>query len=79
MFSSAWDTIVLGILPLGAALFLGWVLIKNIIAAPVQQKWSLAGIIVLGIVAMLSARFIQKSPFFQISRESDSGQAAKHA
>jgi amino acid transporter len=76
---TAWDTIVLGILPLGAAVFLGWVLTKNIISAPVQQKWSLIGIIALGVVLMLSARFIQRSPFFQISRESDSGQAAKHA
>jgi amino acid transporter len=80
VFSSVWDTIMLGILPLGAAAFLGWVLVKSIIAAPSQQKWSLIGIIVLGVVLMLSARFIQRSPFFQISRESDSGQAAaRHA
>jgi amino acid transporter len=77
---SVWDTIMLGILPLGAAGFLGWVLVKSIIAAPSQQKWSLIGIIVLGVLLMLSARFIQRSPFFQISRESDSGQAtARHA
>jgi amino acid transporter len=80
VFSSVWDTIMLGILPLGAAAFLGWVLVKSIISAPGQQKWSLIGIIVLGVVLMLSARFIQRSPFFQISRESDSGQAAaRHA
>ena len=79
VFSGVWDTIVLGILPLGAAVFLGSVLIKNIIAAPAQQKWSLVGIIVLGVLLMLSARFIQKSPFFRISRESDSGQTARPA
>ncbi len=80
VFRSVWDTIVLGILPLGAAAFLGWVLTKSIIAAPSTQKWSLIGIIALGVVLMLSARFIQRSPFFQISRESDSGQAAaRHA
>ncbi len=79
VFSSVWDSIVLAILPLGAAAFLAWVLIKSVIAAPASQKWSLTGIIVLGVVLMLSARFIQKSPFFQISRESDSGQVAKHA
>jgi amino acid transporter len=80
VFSSAWDTIVLGVLPLGAAVFLGWVLIKSIIAAPGSQQWSLVGIIALGVVLMLSARFIQRSPFFQIARESDSGQAAtRHA
>ena len=55
-------------------------LVKSIIAAPTSQQWSLIGIIALGVVLMLSARFIQKSPFFQISRESDSGQAAaRHA
>ena len=80
VFSSVWDTIVLAILPLGAVAFLGWVLIKSVIAAPGSQQWSLVGIIALGLVLMLSARFIQRSPFFHISRESDSGQAtAKHA
>ena len=80
VFSSVWDAIVLAILPLGAAGFLGWVLVKSVIAAPGSQKWSLAGIIALGVVLMLSARFIQRSPFFQISRESDTGQAAaRHA
>ncbi len=79
VFSSVWNTIVLAILPLAAAGFLGWVLVKSIIAAPGSQKWSLVGIIALGVVLMLSARFIQKSPFFQVSRESDSGQVAKHA
>jgi amino acid transporter len=80
VFSSVWNTIVLAILPLAAAGFLGWVLVKSFIAAPGSQKWSLVGIIALGVVLMLSARFIQKSPFFQVSRESDSGQApARHA
>jgi amino acid transporter len=79
VFSSVRDTVVLGILPLGAAAFLGWVLTKNIISAPGTQKWSLIGIIALGVVLMLSARFIQRSPFFQVARESDSGPAAKHA
>ena len=79
VFSSVRDTIVLGVLPLGAAAFLGWVLTKSIIAAPDTQKWSLIGIIALCLVLMLSARFIQRSPFFQIGRESDSGQPAKHA
>jgi amino acid transporter len=79
VFSSVWDTIVLAILPLGAAGFLGWVLVKSIIAAPSSQQWSLIGIIALGVVLMLSARFIQRSPFFQISRETDSGPAARHA
>jgi len=80
VFSSVWNTIVLAILPLGAVAFLGWVLTKSFMAAPGSQKWSLIGIIAFGVVLMLSARFIQKSPFFHVSRESDSGQAAaRHA
>jgi hypothetical protein len=38
-------------------------------AAP-PQRWSLIGIIGLGLIMMLSARFILRSPFFQIRRES---------
>jgi hypothetical protein len=38
-------------------------------AAP-PQIWSLVGIIGLGLIMMLSARFILRSPFFHIRRES---------
>lgn len=76
VFGSAVNAIVLGILPLGAAVFLGWVTVKNLTSVPATQKWSIAGIMIAGLVLMLAARFVLKSPFFAISRESDSDASA---
>ena len=41
-------------------------------AAPASQRLSVAGIIAVGVVLMLFARFALRSPFFQIPRESAS-------
>lgn len=71
VFRSAWDAIVLGILPLGAAGFLGWVLVKSLMGAQAAQNWSLVGIVVVGVAMLFVARFGFRSPFFQIARESD--------
>lgn len=71
VFRNAWDALILGILPLGAAGFLGWMLTRSLQAASVPQRWSLIGIVVVGLILMLSARFVLQSPFFQIQRESD--------
>jgi amino acid transporter len=71
VFRSAWDALILGILPLGAAVFLGWILTKTLSTAPTPQVWSLASIVIAGLILMLAARFILRSPFFQIQRESD--------
>jgi amino acid transporter len=71
VFSNAWDALILGILPLAAAGFLGWMVTKSLQAAPATQVWSLVGIVALGLILMLAARFILQSPFFQIQRESD--------
>jgi len=65
------DAVVLGMLPLAAAGFLGWILVRSLQAAPASQVWSLAGIGGIGFMLMLSARFIQRSPFFAIRRESE--------
>jgi amino acid transporter len=75
VFSGARDALTLGILPLGAAGFLGWMFVKSLMNAPWTQKWSLIGIIGLGIILMISARFVLKSPFFQIRRESYTGES----
>ncbi len=72
VLASAWDFLILGLLPLGAAVFLGWVFVKSLVAAPMTQRWSLIGIVALGIVLMISARYILQSTFFSIERESDS-------
>jgi uncharacterized protein YqgC (DUF456 family) len=65
-----WDFVTVGLLPLGAAGFLGWVFVKSLGEAPWTQRLSLIGIVV-GLVLMLPARFILRSTFFQIPMESE--------
>jgi O-methyltransferase involved in polyketide biosynthesis len=59
------DAVTLGLLPLGAAAFLGWVLVRSFAAAIPAQKWSLAAVLAVGVVLMLLARFVWRSPFFR--------------
>jgi amino acid transporter len=70
VFGSLWNGLILGVLPFAAAAFLTWVLVKSMLAASAPSNWALAGTTALGILLLLSARFIQKSPFFSIPRES---------
>jgi amino acid transporter len=70
ILGNARDAVLVGVLPVGAAAFLVWLLVKSLLAAPAQQLWSVAGIVIAGVVLMLVARFALKSPFFQIPRES---------
>jgi hypothetical protein len=60
----------LGVLPLGAAGFLGWIIVKSMLRAPANQNWAIVGIVVVGLVVMVLARFGLRSPFFGIRRES---------
>ena len=64
-----WDLVSLGVLPLGAAGFLGWIIVKSMLQAPANQNWSILGIVVVGLVLMLVARFGLRSPFFGVRRE----------
>ncbi len=75
VFSNFWDAIVLGVLPLGSAGFLVWMVEKSLASAPNPERWSMVGIVAVGLVLMLVARFGLKSWFFQIQRESDQGTA----
>ncbi|HEY0719507.1 MAG TPA: APC family permease [Streptosporangiaceae bacterium] len=70
VIANAWNALILGVLPFAAAVFLTWVLVKSMLSAPAAQNWALAGTAVVGFLLLLSARFIQKSPFFSIPRES---------
>lgn len=72
VFSNAWDALVVGILPLGSAVFLGWVMVKSLQTAPASEKWSIVAILAVGLVLMLVARFNLRSSFFQIPLESAS-------
>jgi amino acid transporter len=72
--ANLWEAVVLGVLPLGAAGFLGWILVKSLLAAAATELWSLAGIIIAGLIMMVIARAGLHSSFFQIQRESAPGQ-----
>ena len=71
IMSNAWDLVLAGVLPLGAAGFLVWIVVQSLRVAPAAQIWSLVGIIGAGIVLMFVARFVLRSPFFHIRRESE--------
>jgi len=65
VISNALDTVILGVLPLAAAGFPGWIIVKPVQNEPASQRRSPAGIIVMG-----CARFALRSAFFQTPRES---------
>jgi amino acid transporter len=69
VFSTAKDIVVLGVLPLASIAFLVWIVVKSLSSAPPAQIWSLIGVVVVGLVLMLVARFGLKSPFFGLPRE----------
>jgi amino acid transporter len=68
VFAGVRDAITLGVLPLAAAGFLGWIVVKSLLAAPADQLWSLGGVIAVGLVLMLFARFVLRSPIFGLRR-----------
>jgi amino acid transporter len=73
VLSNAWDGLILGLLPLASAVFLGWMVVKSIIEGALPERWSLLGIVVAGLVLMVVARYVLQSPFFHTARETDPG------
>jgi len=71
IFSNVMDAVTLGVLPLGAAGFLGWILVKSLQAAPTSQLWTMAAIIGVGVVLMLVARIVLRPQFFHLRRETE--------
>jgi len=69
--SGFWNLITLGILPLGSIVFLGWIVVKFMQGSKAAENWSLGGVVGVGIILMLVARFGLKSSFFRLPRESD--------
>ncbi|MGH3192936.1 MAG: APC family permease [Streptosporangiaceae bacterium] len=65
-----WDLVWLGVLPLGAAVFLVWIIFRSMQLAGAPENWSIVGVVVLGVILMFVARFGLRSPFFGIARES---------
>ena len=68
--SNLWDLITVGLLPLAAAGFLAYMVYETLDGAPAEQVWSIVGIVIAGLVLMLIARFVLRSWFFEIQRES---------
>jgi len=71
VFSNVLDGVILGVLPLAAAGFLGWIFVKSLQAAPSPQIWSLVGIIAVGVILMLIARLVLRPQFFHLRRETE--------
>jgi hypothetical protein len=53
--SGAVDFVTVGLLPLGAAGFLGWIFVKSLGEAPWSQRWSLIGVLIAGLVVPCAA------------------------
>jgi amino acid transporter len=79
VLSSAWDALILGLLPLGSAAFLGWMVTKSMIAAPLPERWSMVGIVGAGLIVMVLSRLLLRSDFFQTRRESEPAGAAAYS
>jgi amino acid transporter len=75
VFSGLRDAVTLGVLPLGAVAFLGWVLVRSLGNASWAERWSLAGIVGTGAVVMAAVRVFLRPAFFSLPRESD---ASRH-
>jgi amino acid transporter len=69
VMSSMPNALILGILPLGSAAFLVWLVVKSVEVTTTAENVSLEIIFGAGIVLMLLARFVLKSPFFRITPE----------
>jgi amino acid transporter len=65
------SALMLGILPLAAAAFLIWLVVKSLQTTTAPENVSLIIVIGVGLILMLLARFVLKSPFFNLRRESD--------
>jgi len=72
IFSRAGDALVLGLLPLGSSGFLVWMVERSLATAPLPERWSMVAIVGVGLLLMLVARFLLRSSFFQLRRESAS-------
>jgi len=70
VFATVRAAVTVGLLPLASVVFLGWVLVRSIQTAPWPQKWSLVAVLAAGVLLTFVARFIWRSSFFGLVRES---------
>jgi amino acid transporter len=71
ILGNARDLFILGVLPLIAIGFLGWMFVESVRLDVAAQNWALVGIIGVGLILLVVARYFLRSPFFQIRRESE--------
>jgi amino acid transporter len=71
---NVWSALVLGVLPLGASAFLIWLLVKSLQTATGGEWVSIGVIIGVGLILLVLARVVLRSPFFGLPRESDPGE-----
>jgi amino acid transporter len=72
------DLLILGILPIAAAGFLGWVVVKSLATGPSSNIWSVVGVAASGILLMIFARVFLRPQFFHLPREMDTA-TKRHA
>jgi hypothetical protein len=63
--------VILGVLPVASAGFLGWVVTKTLLAAPSAQIWSLVGIVGLGAILIPVIRFVLQPQYFHLRPETE--------
>ena len=71
IFSNVLDAVILGVLPVASAGFLGWIVVKTLLAAPSAQIWSLIGIVGLGVILIPVVRFVFRPQYFRLRPETE--------
>jgi amino acid transporter len=71
IFSNVLDAVILGVLPVAAAGFLSWIVVKTLLAAPSAQIWSLIGIVGLGVILIPVIRFVLRPQYFRFRPETE--------
>ena len=71
VFSNVLDAVILGVLPVASAGFLGWIVVKTLLAAPSAQIWSLIGIVGLGVILIPVVRFVFRPQYFRLRPETE--------
>lgn len=69
VMSSAKEFVLVGVLPFASAGFLAWIVVTSLVTAPAPQLWSMVGIVAVGLVLLVLARWVFRAPFFSLPRE----------
>jgi amino acid transporter len=70
VFSRPVDSVMVGVLPLAAMVFLGWIVYKTMAANAANVNWTLIGIVVVGVILMAVVRMTSNGArYFATERE----------